>query len=82
METDNDPIDDEKFENYLNRFENAAYTFVPDNMYKILDELKNYSYNGHPLSPQLVIIRRKVEMSDYMSAVDALSSIRERYRNR
>ncbi len=77
-----DPIDDDKFDKYVNDFEDAAYTFVADDMLKILDELKEFSYNGHPLAPQLIAIRRKVEMSDYMSAADALSSIRERYRNR
>ncbi len=82
MEEASLPIDDERFEEYLADFEAAVYTFVPDNMYKILDELKGYGYNGHPLAPQLVPIRRKIEMSDYMSAVDALCSIRERYRNR
>ncbi len=82
MEAEGEPIDDEEFERYMSRFEDAAYTFIPENMYKILDELKAYSYNGHPLAPQLLNIRRKVEMSDYMSAVDALGMIRTRYRSR
>ncbi len=82
MESDATPIEDERFDEYVNRFEDAAYTFVAEDMLKLLDELKEYSYNGHPLAPQLIAIRRKVEMSDYMSAADALSAIRERYRSR
>ncbi len=82
MEADNTPIDDEKMEEYLGAFEEAAFSFVPSNMYRILDELREFSYNGHPLAPQLISIRKKVEMSDYMSALDALLAIRDRYRNR
>ncbi len=82
METDHEPISDEMFDEYINSFEEAAYTFEPNNMYEILDKLKAYSYNGHPLSPQLLVIRHKVEMEDYMSAVDTLADMRKRYRNR
>ena len=82
MEAEAVPIEDDKLDKYISDFEDAAYTFVAANMTDILDELKGYSYNGHPLAPQLIAIRRKVEMSDYISAADALSSIRERYRNR
>ncbi len=80
--TDTVPISDEKLDDYLAAFEDAAYTFVPANMLRILDELRAYSYNGHPLMPQLIPIRKKIEMSDYMSAIDALTNIRERYRSR
>ena len=82
METDNTPIDDDKMEEYVGAFEEAAFSFIPSNMFRILDELREYSYNGHPLAPQLIAIRKKVEMSDYMSALDALLAIRDRYRNR
>ena len=80
--TDTVPISDEKLDDYLAAFEDAAYTFVPANMLRILDELRAYSYNGHPRMPQLIPIRKKIEMSDYMSALDALTNIRERYRSR
>ncbi len=82
METDSVPIEDERLDEYISAFEEAAYTFVPGNMLRILDELKGFSYNGHPLSPQIIPIRKKVEMSDYMSALDTLTGIRERYRTR
>lgn len=82
METEGVPITDEKFEEYIVAFEEAAYTFVSANMLRIVDELRGYSFNGHPLAPQLIAIRRKIEMSDYMSALDALKGLRDRYRTR
>ncbi len=82
MEADSVPITDEKFEEYIAAFEEAAYTFISANMLRIVDELREYSFNGHPLAPQLIAIRRKIEMSDYMSALDALKGLRDRYRNR
>ncbi|MCR4754010.1 MAG: response regulator [Lachnospiraceae bacterium] len=82
MEADSVPITDEKFEEYIAAFEEAAYTFISANMLRIVDELREYSFNGHPLAPQLITIRRKIEMSDYMSALDALKGLRDRYRNR
>ncbi len=81
-EIDSTPISDERFDEYISAFEEATYTFVSTHMYRILDELRGYSYNGHPLAPQLIPIKKKVEMSDYMSALDSLTAIRDRYRNR
>ncbi len=75
-------MDDEAFDRLIGEFEDAAYTFEAKNMLEVLDKAQKYQYNGHSLIDDISTIRHKVEMSDYMSAVDAFGAVRNRYRNR
>ncbi|MBP5198908.1 MAG: response regulator [Lachnospiraceae bacterium] len=56
-------------------FETGAYILDRNLMLSILTDLGNCSFNGKPLTKTMERIIHKVEMSDYMSAADALRNI-------
>ncbi|MCR5256065.1 MAG: response regulator [Acetatifactor sp.] len=56
-------------------FETGAYVLDRNLMLSILTDLSNCSFNGKPLTKIIDRIVHKVEMSDYMSAADALRNI-------
>ena len=56
-------------------FEDIVYSFDPDQMMQVINELKQYSCNGIALADKLVQIEKKIVNSDYMSAADALKRI-------
>lgn len=64
----------DEFDDIISKMEMAAYTFEIDNLVKWLEELEKYSYNGNVLKNALAPIRRKIEMSDYISAVELLAN--------
>ena len=68
----------EVFDEQQMAFEDAMYALDGDTMLGIVAELEKYQYCGKPLREELVSVRRKAEMSDYMSAVETLSKIRKR----
>lgn len=71
---------DEVFDERQAAFEDAMYALDGDAMLDILAELESYQYCGTVLKSALVPVRRKAEMSDYMSAAETLTKIRERLR--
>ena len=56
-------------------FEEIVYSFDPDKMMQVINELKQYSCKGIALADKLVQIEKKIVNSDYMSAADALKRI-------
>lgn len=66
----------EEFERYIDEFENAVYTWEDENMLSILKELTKYKYKEKRISSLLEPIYKKVDMSDYMSAYEALKRIK------
>jgi len=72
----------EEFDEYVTAFEDAAYTFVGENMIAVLDKMEGSQFAGESLDKELKAIRRKVDMSDYMSAYDALVAMRDKYREK
>ncbi len=70
-------IDKVFFEERLKLFEDAMYVQDGNGLNDILDELVLYSYEGVNLEEKLPEIRRKVELSDYMSAYVALQQLKE-----
>ena len=59
-------------------FEDAAFAFEHGQMAAIAERLSNGSYQGHPLNELVKPIIRKIEMSDYLSASEAVARLRER----
>ena len=64
----------EEFDKIIADMEMAVYAFDNDRLTKYLEELEQYSYKGNILKTVLVPIRRKIEMMDYISAVELLAS--------
>ena len=54
------------------------YDLDGNRMLQILDELSTYAYHGSSLAEPLAAVRRKVELSDYMSAVEAVLRIKDK----
>ncbi|MBQ9119931.1 MAG: response regulator [Lachnospiraceae bacterium] len=67
------------FARLTTEFENAAYSFDVTEMYAVLAELQKYSYRGNALREALAPLHKKIEMSDYMSALSVLTGIKEKF---
>jgi CheY-like chemotaxis protein len=73
-------MDEETFDSFLKELEEGGYALDRERMKHTLSELEIYEYGGIDLQDKLAPIRRKIEESDYMSAVDAMYQLRERIR--
>ena len=65
-------LEKETLHSYLAELDEAMFDFDGEKMLSIIDKLVNCSYEGQPLRKPADNARRKVEMSDYMSAVDGI----------
>ena len=71
-------ISEEIFEQKLILLENVTYEFDASKVIPILDELSAFSYHEVDLEKELKPIYKKVEMSDFMSAYEAVAKIKEK----
>ncbi len=71
-------LTDDVFEKRIEEMENAVYTLDEERLLQIVDELQMYQYQGASLKSEMVEARRKVEMNDYMAAVERVSWIRKK----
>ncbi len=67
-------ISRDEIQTILGKFEEAAYSYDEDTIKELLDSMNPYSYQGRNLSDILLPIRKKVDMSDFISAFDALKA--------
>ncbi len=56
----------------INKLEDAAYALDGEAMMSVIEELEGFQYQGEKLKQVLAPVKRKVEMSDYFSAVDSV----------
>lgn len=63
-------ISETLFEQILSNMEEAVYAVDADFLTELLEELEGYRYKGSNLKKVLAPVRRKVEMSDLISAVE------------
>ncbi len=73
-------LDEETFDRLTDQLEQAMYALDGNRMLAILTELGAYRYAGVPLGKRLEPVLKKVEMSDYISAMDTVCDIRDRLR--
>ena len=71
-------LTEDDFDRIQEELESAMYELDGGRMSAILSKLQGYRYCGAALAEALEPVKRKIEMSDYMSAVDAVSGIREK----
>lgn len=74
-------LDEDTFDGLLAEFEDAMYDLDGERMLVILAQMREYQYCQASLEEKLAPVKKKVEMSDYMSAVDLVSKIRDELRN-
>ena len=66
-------ISSEEFDKIISDMEEAVFSFDMDIMLRFVEHLEQYRYNGNVLSGILAPVRRKIEMSDFFSAVEMLA---------
>ncbi len=66
-------LEDDTFDEIIAEMETAMYSLDRDTLEAGLNRLEEYQYNGKSLSDVVRKARRKVEMSDFMSAVDMVA---------
>lgn len=70
-------LDTRMLEQAAKAFETAAFTFDEDKMRTIAQQLAKCSYLGQRLEAYIEPIMRKIKMSDYLSAADAVAALKD-----
>lgn len=68
-------LDAVQLEEFTRHLEDAVFGLDAGKMLEIVAELEQYSYCGKPLKKTLEMVRRKIEMADYMSALDTFEQM-------
>ena len=63
-------LEDAVFEQMILRMKEAMYALDGDGLIEMVTELEQYKYHGSSLKASMAQVKRKVEMLDYMSAVE------------
>lgn len=75
-------LSEELFCERIAALENAMYDFDTQQMKEIVEELNGYSFHGVALKEQFRTVSHKIEMEDYMSAVETANKIKERLKKK
>ena len=67
-------IEADLFDKIITNMEDAMYAFDEEIMMELVEELDGYSYRGNSLQKILGSVKRKIEMSDYISAVELIAN--------
>ena len=70
-------IEAETLQSYMEDLDAAMFDFDGEKMIAIIEKMEHSSYMGQPMQKVTDTARRKVEMSDYMSAYDVLAKWKE-----
>jgi len=70
-------LEEEILREYLTELDAATFDFDGEKMLAIIEKMEHCSYLGCPMQKAVDTARRKVEMSDYMSAYDVLAKWKE-----
>ena len=68
-------IGDETLDKLLGEMEDAAYSLDGEGMLNVLAKMQEYRYRDVCLKDKLSSVGKKIEKSDYMSALDNVSKI-------
>lgn len=71
-------LTDDEFKVKLEEMENAVYALDGQRLAEVIETLQEYQYHGTSLRGRLADAYRKVEMCDYMAAVEMVSRIRKK----
>lgn len=71
-------IEEEQFNSCLTELENAMYELDGAKMLQIILQLEDYSYQGKDLQKELQPVRKKIEMSDLMSAHETAVKLKDK----
>lgn len=71
-------LSEEDFDGMHQELEDAAYGLDGEEMREILEEIARYRYHNKVLADALKPAFRKIEMSDYMSALEMVETVRKK----
>ena len=71
-------LEEEVFDKILEEMEAAMYAWDGDKLLELVSGLKKYRYKGMELHASLTQIIRKLEMSDYVSAVELVKRVKDK----
>lgn len=74
--TDLEEIEEAELDKLAMEFEEAAFSFEHEKMADIAEHLLQCSYQGHPLTEIMQRVMKKVEMTDYLSASEVVSGLK------
>ncbi|MCH5257385.1 MAG: response regulator [Lachnospiraceae bacterium] len=74
-------LEDSDFDDMLVKLEDAAYSLDGEQMLTLVSKLQEYQYNGTSLKDKLEPYKKKIEKTDYMSALDNISNICNELKN-
>ena len=72
---------EEMLDQVMKEIEAAMYELDGKRMEELVRGLEAYRYNGIPMKKPLAMVLRKIQMSDYMSAMDVLIKLRKQMQN-
>ncbi len=75
-------LETSQFNYLIQELENAAYVLEEERMMEIVMQLQQYQYNGVSLLEELEPVRRKIEMSDDISAAELAVRIKDKLQGR
>ena len=75
-------LEDEALDKLLGEMEDAAYSLDGEGMLSVLAELQKYRYRDVCLKDKLSSVGKKIEKSDFMSALDNVSKLCNDLRNK
>lgn len=67
---------DERFDEILEQMEEAMYELDEERLTELVDELAGYKYHNTPLKTAVIPVKRKIEMSDCISAVELVNKLK------
>ncbi|MCH5268329.1 MAG: response regulator [Lachnospiraceae bacterium] len=71
-------LSEERFDEMFQELEDAAYSIDGEEMKEVLEELIRYRYHGKKLQELLKSVFHKIEMSDYLSALELVEKVRKK----
>jgi len=75
-------LSEEVFATFLQNMENAMYMLDGEQLLESVTQLQRYSYCNTSMREALAPVRKKVEMSDYVSAVEMTVRIKKQLENK
>ncbi|MBO5303297.1 MAG: response regulator [Lachnospiraceae bacterium] len=70
-------LEDSQFDRFIADMEEAMYSLNGSRLLEIIADLQKYQYHGESLENSLMQIKRKAEMSDYISAVEMTVQLKQ-----
>ena len=71
-------LNEDVFGSILEEMEDAMFDLNGEKLMEAVSELQKYQYHGKALDLLLLPVKRKIEKSDYMSAVDMVTELKEK----